>query len=48
MDPEQFLIADQDVVLDISRAAQILQWTPVHSDEDMLFAAYATFRSQPA
>lgn len=44
MDPEQYLIADQDVVLDISRAAQVLDWRPVDSDQDMLFAAYATFR----
>lgn len=47
MDPEQFLIADQDVVLDISRAAEILGWTPADSDADMLFAAYAAFRSRP-
>lgn len=46
MDPEQFLIADQDVVLDINRAAQILNWRPVDSDEDMLFAAYATFQAR--
>lgn len=43
MDREQFMIADQDVVLDISRAAELLDWTPTQSDEDMLFAAYATF-----
>jgi dTDP-glucose 4,6-dehydratase len=48
MDPEQFMIADQDVVLDISCAAKLLDWTPVHSDADMLFAAYATFRQRPA
>ena len=44
MDPEQFLIADQDVVLDISRAAQVLNWKPADSDQDMLFAAYATWQ----
>jgi dTDP-glucose 4,6-dehydratase len=45
LDPEQYLIADQNVVLDIRRAAQILAWTPKDSDEDMLFAAYAGFQA---
>ena len=48
MDPEQYLIADQDVVLDIRRAEQILNWVPRDSDEDMLFAAYAMFRGAAA
>jgi dTDP-glucose 4,6-dehydratase len=43
MDPEQYLIADQDVVLDIGRAAALLNWVPVHSDSDMLFAAYENY-----
>lgn len=45
LDPEQYQIADQNVVLDIRRAAQVLNWTPRDSDEDMLFAAYAGFRT---
>jgi hypothetical protein len=46
MDPEQYLIADQDVVLDIQRAAKVLNWAPTDSDQDMLFAAYSTFQTQ--
>jgi dTDP-glucose 4,6-dehydratase len=45
LDPEQYLIADQNVVLDIRRAAQVLGWAPEDSDEDMLFAAYAGFQA---
>jgi dTDP-glucose 4,6-dehydratase len=47
LDPEQYLIADQNVVLDIRRAAQVLGWAPQDSDADMLFAAYAGFRAGP-
>ena len=47
LDPEQYLIADQNVVLDIRRAAQALGWAPKDSDEDMLFAAYAGFQKTP-
>lgn len=44
MDPEQFMIADHDIVLDINRAREVLGWTPKDSDGDMLFAAYDTYR----
>ena len=45
MDPEQFKIADNDIILDITRARHILDWTPLDSDKDMLLAAYETYSS---
>jgi dTDP-glucose 4,6-dehydratase len=46
MDPEQFEIADQDVTLDIGRAAAVLEWKPEMSDHDMLLAAWTAFQNQ--
>ncbi len=46
MDPEQFEIADQEVTLDIDRAAKILDWRPADSDCEMLSAAYHSYRLQ--
>jgi dTDP-glucose 4,6-dehydratase len=44
MDPEQYLIADETCVLDVSKAAKELGWRPSHTDEDMLVAAYKDYR----
>lgn len=44
MDPEQYMIADQDVVLSIARAERDLGWRPTLSDTDMLVRAYETYR----
>lgn len=45
MDPEQFLIADETCILDVSKAKRELGWEPVHKDEDMLVAAYREYRA---
>jgi dTDP-glucose 4,6-dehydratase len=44
MDPEQYLIADEDCVLDVSKAGRELGWVPQYRDEDMLIAAYKEYR----
>ena len=44
MDPEQYLIADETCVLDVSKAEKELGWVPKDGDEDMLIAAYTTYR----
>jgi dTDP-glucose 4,6-dehydratase len=44
MDPEQYLIADEDCIVDISRALRELDWTPRHRDEEMLIQAYNEYR----
>jgi dTDP-glucose 4,6-dehydratase len=44
MDPEQYLIADEDCVVDVSRAERELGWRPRFADDDMLLAAYAEYR----
>ena len=46
MDPEQYLIADEDCVLDVSKAGRELGWVPQHRDEDMLIAAYKEYRRE--
>ncbi|MFQ6024049.1 MAG: NAD-dependent epimerase/dehydratase family protein [Acidiferrobacterales bacterium] len=45
MDPEQYLIADEDCVLDISKAETELGWHPRFRDEDMLCQAYREYKS---
>lgn len=45
MDPEQYLIADEDCLLDVSKGERELGWTPKHRDEDMLIAAYKEYRA---
>jgi len=45
MDPEQFLIADQTCVLDVTKAKRELDWEPAFKDEDMLIAAYQDYRA---
>ncbi len=44
MDPEQYLIADEMCVLDVSKAERQFGWIPKHRDEDMLIAAYKEYR----
>ena len=44
MDPEQYLIADEDCLLDVSKAQRELGWVPLHRDGDMLIAAYKEYR----
>lgn len=43
MDPEQYLIADEDCVLDVSKGERELGWVPQYRDEDMLIAAYKEY-----
>jgi len=40
MDPEQYLIADETCILDVSKAKRELGWEPKFKDEDMLIEAY--------
>jgi dTDP-glucose 4,6-dehydratase len=46
MDPEQYLIADEECVLDVSKGGRQLGWVPQHRDEDMLIAAYSEYRNK--
>lgn len=46
MDPEQYLIADEECVLDVSKGERQLGWVPKHRDEDMLIAAYIEYRAK--
>jgi dTDP-glucose 4,6-dehydratase len=46
MDPEQYLIADEDCVLDVSKGKRELGWVPRFRDEDMLIAAYSEYRAK--
>ncbi|KUM26243.1 NAD-dependent dehydratase [Mesorhizobium loti] len=46
MDPEQYLIADEECVLDVSKAERQLGWMPQYRDEDMLIAAYSEYRAK--
>ncbi len=46
MDPEQYLIADEMCVLDVSKGERDLGWVPQYRDEDMLIAAYKEYRQK--
>ena len=46
MDPEQYLIADEDCLLDVSKGERDLGWVPQYRDEDMLIAAYDEYRAK--
>ena len=46
MDPEQYLIADEMCVLDVSKVERQLGWVPQYRDEDMLIAAYTEYRAR--
>ena len=48
MDPEQFLIADETCVLDVSKAKKELGWVPQDDDVSMLLQAYRTYRDPSA
>lgn len=48
MDPEQYLIADENCVLDVSKGERQLGWVPQYRDEDMLIAAYDEYRAKKA
>lgn len=48
MDPEQYLIADEECVLDVSKGERELGWVPQYRDEDMLIAAYKEYRAKKA
>ena len=43
MYPEQFMIADEEYVLDISETEKDLNWHPRYNDEDMLKEAYRMY-----
>jgi dTDP-glucose 4,6-dehydratase len=43
---EQYMIADEDYILDVSETEQDLDWTPQHSDQDMIVAAYFDYITQ--
>ncbi|PSM17872.1 MULTISPECIES: NAD-dependent epimerase/dehydratase family protein [Nitratireductor] len=46
MDPEQYLIADEMCVLDVSKGERELGWVPAYNDGDMLIAAYDEYRAK--
>jgi dTDP-glucose 4,6-dehydratase len=48
MDPEQYLIADENCVLDVGKGERQLGWVPQYRDEDMLIAAYDEYHAQKA
>ena len=43
MDPEQYLIADEECLLDCSKAEELLGWKANYNDDDMLIAAYREY-----
>lgn len=43
MYPEQFMIADEEYILDISETQKDLDWFPQYTDRDMLIEAYKTY-----
>jgi dTDP-glucose 4,6-dehydratase len=45
MDPEQYLIADEECLLDCSKAKREIGWAPKFRDDDMLIAAYKEYRT---
>ena len=48
MDPEQYLIADEECLLDCSKAKREIGWSPQFRDDDMLIAAYKEYRAKKA
>ena len=46
MYPEQFMIADEEYVLDIQETEKDLDWHPQYSDEDMLKEAYKMYKKK--
>ena len=43
MDPEQYLVANENCVLDVRRAEAELGWVPRYKDEEMLVSAYEEY-----
>jgi dTDP-glucose 4,6-dehydratase len=43
---EQYMIADENYILDISETERDLHWTPQSSDQDMIIEAYADYITQ--
>jgi dTDP-glucose 4,6-dehydratase len=43
MYPEQFMIADEEYILDIAETEKELGWHPLYNDEDMLKDAYRIY-----
>ncbi|MEM0912724.1 MAG: NAD(P)-dependent oxidoreductase, partial [Pseudomonadota bacterium] len=41
-----YMIADETCVLDVSKGKEILGWEPLDTDEDMLIAAYTSYREK--
>lgn len=41
---EQYMIADEDYILDISKTERDLGWRPQYNDEDMIVQAYEDYR----
>ena len=46
MYPEQFMIADEEYILDISKTEEDLGWKPKFNDEDMLIEAYKMYKGR--
>ncbi len=44
MDPEQYLIADETCVLDVTKAKEELGWESTEGDTEMLIEAYRSYR----
>jgi dTDP-glucose 4,6-dehydratase len=45
MDPEQYLIADEECILSTEAGKKDMNWYPQYRDEDMLSAAYQEYRA---
>ena len=43
---EQFMIADEEYILDIKQTEDDLDWHPQYNDEDMLKEAYQMYKKQ--
>lgn len=41
--PEQFEIADRDILLDTAETRHVLKWSPLHGDIEMMTAAYNSY-----
>ena len=46
MYPEQFMIADEEYILDISETKEDLDWQPKYNDADMLAEAYTNYKQK--
>lgn len=46
MDPEQYMIADETCVLDVTKAERDLGWKPKYNDSDLLIVAYRSYKEK--